>query len=68
MTSKESALQQLMQDEGYTLGTTNLTLHLLGDKKEALDELILFISDEHPNEEDFIEQLSEVCEKVEIEF
>ena len=57
-----------MQDEGYTLGTTNLTLHLLGDKKEALDELILFISDEHPNEEDFIEQLSEVCEKVGIEF
>ena len=68
MTNKESALLQLMQDEGYTLGTTNLTLHLLGDKKEALDELILFISDEHPNEEDFIGRLSEVCEKVGIEF
>lgn len=68
MTNKESVLLQLMQEEGYTIGTTNLTLHLLGDSKEALDELILFISDEHPNEEDFIERLSEVCEKEGIDF
>lgn len=67
MSSKESALLALMQEEGYTMGIINLTLHVLDDEKEALDEMILYIDDNHPNEDDFIDHLAEVCADMGIE-
>lgn len=60
MTSKESVLLQLMQEEGYSVGTINITLHMLGGDKVKLDEMILLIDDEHPKEDLFIERLAEV--------
>ena len=59
MTSKENALYALMEGEGYSRGLILTTLHAVGWSKEALDELIIFIEDHHPTEEEIIAKISE---------
>ena len=59
MTTKEQALYALMENEGYSLGLIHTALHAVGWSKEALDDLIIFIEDHHPTEEQIIAKTSE---------
>lgn len=61
MTSKESALLALMQEQGYSLGIISVSLHFLATSREAIDDMILFIDDYHPTEEEVSEHLAELC-------
>ncbi|WP_288315757.1 hypothetical protein [Marseilla massiliensis] len=63
MTTKEQALYTLMESQGYSYGLMQTALHLLGQSKEALDEMIVFVEDRHPSEEEFIGQMAALCEK-----
>ena len=58
MTSKENALYAIMEAEGYSYGLTQTTLHAVGWSKEALDDLIVFIEDNHPSEVEIIRKIS----------
>ena len=59
MNTKEQALYALMEEEGYSLGLIHTTLHAVGWSKEALDDLMIFIEDYHPAEEEIISKISE---------
>lgn len=63
ITSKESTLLGVMQDMGYSIGLINTTLHLVCYSKEAMDEMLLYILDNHPGEEEVMEYLAEVVQK-----
>ena len=39
-------------------------IHLLGQSKEALDDMIIFIEDGRPSEEDFVRRMAVLCEKL----
>ena len=62
MTTKENALFALMEAEGYSLGLIQTTLHAIGWSKEALDDVIVFIEDNHPTEDEIIGKISEYLE------
>lgn len=62
MTAKEQALYALMEGQGYSYGLMQTAIHLLGQFKEALDEMIIFIEDNHPTEEAFIRRMASLCE------
>lgn len=64
MTAKEQALYALMEGQGYSYGLMQTAIQLLGQSKEVLDEMIIFIEDDHPTEELFIRQLATLCEKL----
>ena len=59
MSTKEQALYALMENEGYSQGLILTTLHAVGWSKEALDDLMIFIEDHHPTEENVISKISE---------
>ena len=59
MNSKESALYALMEEEGYSHGLILTTLHAVGWSKEALDDLIILIMDNHPSEDEIVRKISE---------
>lgn len=58
MTPKQSALYALMEEQGYSYATIQATMMLLGKEREALDELILYLEDEAPSEEEIIEKVA----------
>ena len=62
MTTKENALYALMEDEGYSHGLILTTIHAVGWSKEALDDLMIFIMDNHPNEDEIVRKISEYLE------
>ena len=59
MSTKEQALYALMDNEGYSPGLILTTLHAVGWSKEALDDLIIFIEDNHPTEENIMSKISD---------
>ena len=59
MTTKEQALYAVMENEGYSIGLIHTTLHAIGWSKEAHDDMIIFIEDHHPTEEQIIAKASE---------
>ena len=68
MTSKELALSAMMEERGYSNGLITIALFVLSQSREALDEMIFFIDDTNPSEEDFVEHLAEICNNADIEF
>lgn len=59
MSTKEQALYAIMENEGYSRGLIHTTLHAVGWSKEALDDLMIYIEDHHPTEEQIISKISE---------
>ena len=47
MSPKQKALYALMEDHGYSHACITATVMLLRDDRYALDDMILFIEDEH---------------------
>lgn len=68
MTSKELALCAMMEECGYSNGLITTALFVLAQSCEALDEMILFIDDNNPSEEEFVEHLAEICHNADIKF
>lgn len=64
MTAKEQALYALMEEHSYSYGLMQTAVCLLGQSKEALDEIIVFIEDCHPSEEELIRHIAGLCEKM----
>lgn len=64
MTTKEQALYALMEERGYSYGLMQTAIHLLGPSKEALDDMIVFIEDRQPSEEEVIRRMAALCEKL----
>lgn len=63
MTPKQKALYGLMEDHGYSHACITATIMLLRDDRYSLDEMILFIEDEKPSEDDIIEKTAELLQK-----
>lgn len=61
MTSKESALLTQMQDLGYSNGMIVIAMRILSQSKAAQDDALLYLYDEHPSEDEFIEYVAGLC-------
>ena len=61
--SQTKALYALMEDHGYSHACITATIMLLRDDRYALDEMILFIEDEKPSEDDIIEKTADLLQK-----
>ena len=63
MSPKQKALYGLMEDLGYSHACITATIMLLRDDRYALDDMILFIEDEQPTEDQIIEKTAELLQK-----
>lgn len=63
MSPKQKALYALMEDQGYSHACITATIMLLRDDRYALDDMILFIEDEQPTEDEIIEKTAELLQK-----
>ena len=63
MSPKQKALYALMEDHGYSHACITATVMLLRDDRYALDDMILFIEDELPTEDQIIEKTEELLQK-----
>ena len=62
MTTNESALLAEMQNMGYSHGLCITALHVLSQSKLAVSDMLAFIYDERPSEEEFIQEMARICE------
>lgn len=62
MTSNETALISLMQDMGYSPGLCMTALQILSQSKDAVSDMLAYLYDEQPTEEEFIEEMARICE------
>lgn len=62
MTSKESALVGQMEELGFSHGMIMTAMKILSQNKDAQDDALLYLYDEHPSEKIFIEYIAEMCE------
>ena len=63
MSPKQKALYSLMEDLGYSHACITATIMLLRDNRYALDDMILFIEDEQPTEDEIIDKTAELIQK-----
>ena len=63
MSPKQKALYSLMEDLGYSHACITATIMLLSDNRYALDDMILFIEDEQPTEDEIIDKTAELLQK-----
>lgn len=62
MTSNEQALVALMENCGYSPGLVETAFGIARQSAAAVTELLLYIDDEHPTEQELIAYLAEMCE------
>ena len=62
MTGNEQALLAQMQDIGYSHGLCVTALQILSQSKQAVSDMLAFIYDEQPSEEEFIAEIARICE------
>ena len=63
MTSKEQALYAIMEDRQYSPGAIQASLQVCNHSKEDLDDLIIYIEDFQPTEEDVINKLVDIANR-----
>lgn len=61
MTANEQALFAAMQDLGYSHGLCIVALHVLAQSKQAVSDMLAFVSEEHPSEDEFIRTMAQIC-------
>ena len=64
MNTKQQALYALMEAQGYSIGLMQAITPLLAHSNEALDELIIYIEDHQPTENEVIEKTAELMRGV----
>lgn len=57
-----------MQERRYSHGCCSATLQLLSGHKQAVNDMLLFVTDRKVSEKRFIEELGRVCHEYGIEF
>lgn len=62
MTGNEQALLAQMQDLGYSHGLCVTALQILSQSKQAVSNMLAYIYDEQPSEEEFIAEIARICE------
>ena len=62
MTGNEQALLAQMQDLGYSHGLCVTALQILSQSKQAVSDMLAYIYDEQPSEEEFIAEIAKICE------
>ena len=62
MTNNEQALLAQMQDLGYSHGLCVTALQILSQSKQAVSDMLAYLYDERPTEEEFIEEIARICE------
>ena len=63
MSPKQKALYSLMEDLGYSHACITATIMLLRDNRYALDDMILFIEDDQPTEDEIIDKTAKLLQK-----
>lgn len=61
MTAKEQALYAIMEGKGYSYGCLMTSIQILCQSQIAQDEIINYLYDQNPTEQEFIEHLAEIC-------
>ena len=61
MTGNEQALLAQMQDLGYSHGICVTAIHILSQSKQAVSDMLAYIYDEQPSEEEFIAEIARIC-------
>ena len=62
MTVNEQSLLAQMQDLGYSHGLCVTALQILSQSKQAVSDMLAYIYDEQPSEEEFIAEIAKICE------
>ena len=62
MTHNEQALLAQMQNMGYSHGLCITTLQILSQSKQAVSEMLAYIYDEQPTEQEFIAEIPRICD------
>lgn len=62
MTANEQALYSEMQRLGYSHGLCVTTLQILRQSKSAVSDMLVYLYEEEPTEDAFIEALAKLCE------
>ena len=62
MTSNEQALLAQMQDMGYSHGLCMTALQILSQSKQAVSDMLAYIYDEQPTEQEFISEIARNCD------
>ena len=62
MTSNEQALLAQMQDLGYSHGLCVTAIQILSQSKQAVSDMLAYIYDEQPSEEEFIAEIARICD------
>ena len=62
MTSNEQALLAQMQDMGYSHGLCMTALQILSQSKQAASDMLAYIYDEQPTEQEFISEIARICD------
>ena len=61
MTHNEQALLAQMQNMGYSHGLCVTALQILSQSKQAVSEMLAYIYDEQPTEQEFIAEIARIC-------
>ena len=61
MSTKQQALYSLLQDEGYSYGAVITAMQILSQSREAMDDAIVYVYDEHPSEKELVEYIANMC-------
>lgn len=61
MTGNEQALLAQMQDLGYSHGICVTAIQILSQSKQAVSDMLAYIYDEQPSEEEFIVEIAGIC-------
>lgn len=59
MTPKQQTLYAIMENMGYSYGCIQTVVALLRSSREALDDMIVWIEDEQPDEQAVIAKLAD---------
>ena len=62
MTGKEQTLFAQMQDMGYSHGLCVTALQSLSQSQLAVSDMIAYIYDEQPSEDEFIAEMARICD------
>ena len=62
MTLNEQALFAQMQELGYSHGLCITALQILSQERLAVSDMLTYLYEEHPSEEDFIKEIARMCE------
>lgn len=62
MTNNEQALLAQMQNMGYSHGLCITALQILSQSKQAVSEMLAYIYEEQPTEQEFIAEIARICD------